>query len=52
MKGVFLFLCLTLAFSKDYRTALPSGYWQVPVGEFDQTRGDKLMAFADFNLDG
>ena len=50
---IAILLCvLYSAISVDYRTKLPSGYWQVSVGEFDQTRGDKLMAFADFNSDG
>ena len=48
----FFFLLISLIHCADYRTARASGYWQIPIGEFDQTKGDKLMAFADFNNDG
>lgn len=48
----FLLLFIGIISCADYRTARASGYWEIPVGEFDQTKGDNLMAFADFNNDG
>lgn len=52
MKLVILILLATLILCTDYRSKYAQGYWQVNLGEFDQVRGDLLMAFADFNLDG
>lgn len=45
-------LLISITLCVDYRSTLASGYWQINVGEFDTTRGDKIMAFGDFNIDG
>ena len=52
MKLVIFLLVVAVGLCTDYRKVLPKGSWQINIGEFDQVRGDILMAFGDYNLDG
>jgi hypothetical protein len=49
--GIVLTVLAVCVMAQTNSTILPSGYWQIQTGEFDQVNGDILVAQADFNQD-